>query len=115
MASQESERLRSCSTLNSGMEAVRGQLRGNLGSLDEQIRVTRLQYGTWLYVGVIEIVLVCPYLASQTALSVEAATEQLQAMQQELGLTGGVVAETPPVEGLQLIIFKVTLYCCLSG
>lgn len=45
MASQESrEKLRSCSTLNSGMEAVRGQLRGNLGSLDEQIRVTRLQY-----------------------------------------------------------------------
>lgn len=45
MASQESrERLRSCSTLNFGMEAVRGQLRGNLGSLDEQIRVTRLQY-----------------------------------------------------------------------
>lgn len=60
----------------------------------------------WLYVGVIEIVLVCPYLASQTALSVEAATEQLQAMQQELGLSGGVVEESPPAEGLQLIYSK---------
>ena len=114
MASQE--RLRSCSTLNSGMEAVRGQLRGNVGDLDEQIRVTRLQHhGVWLYVGVMEFVLVCPYLTSQTALFVEAATEQLQAMQMELGLSGGVVTEPPREEGLQLTILKVTLYCILSG
>ena len=36
---QDSERLRSCSTFNLGMEAVRGRLGGTIGSIDEQLQV----------------------------------------------------------------------------
>ena len=89
MASKEPDRLRSCKTLNAGIQMVDGQLGGlDVSKLDEQIRVARMQF---YHDSTIQN---CFFLKNSPLLfpaaMLEAATEQLQSMQMELGLTSGM-------------------------
>ncbi len=110
MNTSQGDNLRSCTTLNAGMMDVNRQLGGvDVSTLDEQIRVARYALVETLKICSINHMALGWSIAPSFA---EAATAELEAMQQNFGLNAGMAP--PPVEGLRgesdLFHLHFTLY-----